>query len=1379
MLAPAPLAASLTWTSDDPALGAAGLDGSLQARLPLGTLAGSPEFAFPVQLVHRFDHAVESRRNDAGEMNHTVTSSGYWEVPQLVTSLAPEGTDFLRWKQPGGGEVWFRTALLGREFNRAGATDWEIREAGSAAYEIRHRTEGLTYRYHRGQLVQVQSRFGRVLHITSRGGRIERIEQRAGAGTLLEAAYDQSGRLSSLTVGPMEHRFRWQEDAGALGIDYRGHGGRLLRWQAADGRSLDVRWQEVAAGHHVVSGLRSGGQERWSDFEWALHDGFDPADDREQVSQPVVLVADDRARYQVGRDNQGYRLARTDALGRTSTLRHHPVRGEVELRGPDGGGVTYSWRARRGGSALLRKVAAADGSTVVENLYDGDGRLLTRLQEGRPRIDYQRDDLGRVLAILRNDQPMIRFAYRGQGPDPVRVTNATGDSIRLDYDASGQVVRMTDWRGGDHRYIYDGLGRLLTHVHPMGYQREVRYDQWGRVTQMQDLDGSQVALRLDQQTGRVLGVSQRSVGGTRIEWGYHYDERGRLARLTRDGADWQSWQREPLADGGLKVTSINPLGHRRLAEFNADGALVAATDELGHTTTYEVNAGGELLGWQDARGAAVNFTRDRAGRVAGQSNAAGQQWSWDYDPMGRLIARDNGEQDVRYQWDDFGRLEQISYGMGQVVRLWRDDLSRVVEAVLENDGDEGVRTTLAYDGMDRVIARKQELPDGSVTGMAWSYNAAGDRETVALLRRDAEALGQGRAGFQQVGLALPAANDADADTFAQVTRYRRDLLGRITAVEVDGVERVRYHYDQRTLRLERKSFSDGVELRYAWDDMGRIAGMRLLRGTGDGTDETGEGIEMKTVTYRWDNMGRLVERRLTGFALDELTDDPRQADVATAMTVLQQRTIAQRYHYDPAGRLVRIESPQAPVLEEAWKHDASGNVIEHTRGSGDHSLTTVLTHDLANQVTGRRLVAADGSELDSVSFTYDKAGRLQRELDADGAELARYNYGFLDKVMNVSRGGQSTDFHYDPSGMLVGKQGAGDEQMEAWVWDGIALAMRGEQMFVNEPHASGGVPVLARAVGGDDGGVTSERLLLSDYLGTTLAAIDPASISGATGAALGDATAAESLLLTSTGTANNGAGEGTTTGDLARFTGKPYDADLGAWVFPFRNYRSDLGSWTSADPAGFPDGPNQHFYAPVPTLGIDPLGLCQAHGSTPTGESGLKAAAALYTPLYSGPAINAVKTAVVANLKTNPIYLAQNLERRTQLVDAAVQGVESAFAGAGDLCIQGQAFWDKSTGEWHNPSMHVNGLQSLKLDAAGSIGPVTVGGSLGVEHQISDVTLLEVTSTSAKVTADFRYDVNVALTLEAGFFAGSIELGVEVGLQYPLFDVFPVMQLSE
>jgi RHS repeat-associated protein len=57
------------------------------------------------------------------------------------------------------------------------------------------------------------------------------------------------------------------------------------------------------------------------------------------------------------------------------------------------------------------------------------------------------------------------------------------------------------------------------------------------------------------------------------------------------------------------------------------------------------------------------------------------------------------------------------------------------------------------------------------------------------------------------------------------------------------------------------------------------------------------------------------------------------------------------------------------------------------------------------------------------------------------------------------------------------------------------------------------------------------------------------------------------------------------------FTGKYFDSDLGAYVFKYRNYSSEMGRWTAADQSGFPDGPNNYFYAPVPTVGVDSTGL--------------------------------------------------------------------------------------------------------------------------------------------------------------------------------------------
>lgn len=54
-----------------------------------------------------------------------------------------------------------------------------------------------------------------------------------------------------------------------------------------------------------------------------------------------------------------------------------------------------------------------------------------------------------------------------------------------------------------------------------------------------------------------------------------------------------------------------------------------------------------------------------------------------------------------------------------------------------------------------------------------------------------------------------------------------------------------------------------------------------------------------------------------------------------------------------------------------------------------------------------------------------------------------------------------------------------DGSSEKWAWDGIALVARGNDIYVNEPHAAGGTPVLTKT----DKGV---RYHTSDMLGTML-----------------------------------------------------------------------------------------------------------------------------------------------------------------------------------------------------------------------------------------------------------------------------------------------------
>ena len=256
---------------------------------------------------------------------------------------------------------------------------------------------------------------------------------------------------------------------------------------------------------------------------------------------------------------------------------------------------------------------------------------------------------------------------------------------------------------------------------------------------------------------------------------------------------------------------------------------------------------------------------------------------------------------------------------------------------------------------------------------------------------------------------------------------------------------------------------------------------------------------------------------------------------ATALLVGSQSinaAVVNNYAYDTLGRLTSVSNSQ-DVSTEAYRYDGVGNIVQKTIDGETYR----LSYDTAHQ-----LKSAEGSE-GLREFTYDKAGRLVTEV-LNGQPTVNYTYGYLDKVIAVERNGEVTRFDYDAQGMLVGKQ-LPDGSYEHWVWDGMALVARGEERYINEGHITGGLPIVSQ---------TSEGVQYHqhDHLGTTVASYSQ-----------------DGTIITAYETTVFGQGE-LEDSRTARFTGKPYDADLGAYVFPFRNYDPESARWLSADPSGFP-----------------------------------------------------------------------------------------------------------------------------------------------------------------------------------------------------------------
>ena len=264
---------------------------------------------------------------------------------------------------------------------------------------------------------------------------------------------------------------------------------------------------------------------------------------------------------------------------------------------------------------------------------------------------------------------------------------------------------------------------------------------------------------------------------------------------------------------------------------------------------------------------------------------------------------------------------------------------------------------------------------------------------------------------------------------------------------------------------------------------------------------------------------------------------------------------ARYYRYDKSGRLVSVEYAAMPEKNEYYAYDKQGNIIERRIGGNIYK----YTYDTGNQLMEME------SPYGKREYYYDHAGRLITE-KLNGEIDAEYKYGYLDKVIEVNRRGKITKFAYDGLGMLAQKT-FDDGSTEIWVWDGLALIRRGNDIYVNEPHVSGGVPIISKTAEG-------VRYYEHDFLGTTLWSTDTK------GNIVKDYQ--DTTIFC----------EGSIQKDRsARFTGEPYDEDLQAYVFPYRNYDASTARWRSSDPAGYPDGINQHFYASMPTYALDPLGL--------------------------------------------------------------------------------------------------------------------------------------------------------------------------------------------
>lgn len=862
--------------------------------------------------------------------------------------------------------------------------------------------------------------FGRIIHSTD------------GRGNGTTVGYDRLGRQVTVThmVGSQVENVQTAYDAYGRTLTQTDALGRTTQFLHDDtGRTLTMITPE---GLQVVTRRNLHGQ----NVEILRGDGSSQvfaydADGRllEESIGAGEIVAQVTYRY----DGRGQLAAQSDGTGREVIFRYD-ARGRILERRED---LEYALhdavvtRYTYDGQGRQLSVADASGRhTVME--YDRDGRLLASTVDPQGlalRTTFSWDALGRRLSVTEGagtaDARTTAYTYDGLGRRTTQTVAAGALNLttRYSYDANDNLVASQDPENRVTRYVYDEANRLRFTVDPQGGVTEQRYDAAGqRVSARQYAGLISLAGLAEQAT--LADVQQRLQmdDAKDLQTYLLYDRDGRQT-LSIDAAGAVT-QQVFDAVGNVAQTRryataypLDPGRRSALAAGHATQVAVLAelpTSDADRLDSYVYDAAGRVRFHLNSDRAVVEMRYDRAGRVVEK-----REYS-DYPPTVTHAAIADGNirpDDLTADLSEMNRemMRGVTYVYDGAGRL-SFTLTRVHDATRWSyySGD-GVNTILVqrniYDGSGNTI---------SSVAYAFGLQYTGGTDTYETETAVMEALLDEFGGTQGLDQAPQ-----------RTTEHVYDQAGRERfSVGPDGAV-TEYRYDAASQRIETRRYGQAVETR-RWGEAelaAVVAGIGSVRISSQTFDAAGRVITrtdplLAVERYAYDGAGQLLaytdknqavwtyqydaagHRTLetspvvivsTGAADGSLSTIARSVSTLIEYDALGNVTRrvedagtatarATEYAYDSRGLQIRTRFPDAGRL------NADGQLV----ATGERP-TVEVTYNALGQAVMQKDV------LGNYSYnTYDAAGRLQFEVDAEGYVTA-YGYDAFGKQIRLQR----------------------------------------------------------------------------------------------------------------------------------------------------------------------------------------------------------------------------------------------------------------------------------------------------------------------------------------------------------------------------------------
>ncbi len=767
---------------------------------------------------------------------------------------------------------------------------------------IRNRAGWTTnFTYAGDQLSAATDPGGRTLTFTYAGDRLTRVE--GPGGLAAQYAYDAQNRLVSVSDAlGVRWTYVYTETTPSRLAAVRDANGHLVEQHAydAEGRVVastgpggfkGLNLAYVDASHTRVTDSLG----RVTTYTYEIR-GDTPV--LTEIQGPCPCGGPD-ARF--AHDDRGWRVSRTDALGRTTRFAYDAAGNLAEITEALNQTTMFTYNAF---GQVLTQTDAAGYTTRFE--YDDPTGALVTITDALGHRTAVTPDTRSLLAAVTNARGFATTYTHSPAGLLTALTDPAGATTSFAYDEAGRLLVLTDPLDGRTTYAYDARGRLLSVTDPAGGTTAYAYDATGNRTRVTDANGRTTASAYDQ-GNRLLRVTNPAGGVTR----FAYDTEGNLLSVTDAKGQTTVFGYD---EHNRLIRRTDPLGASEHLLYDAVGNVLGRTDRKGQTFRYAYDALNRLATKTLPDGSTVEYAYDPLGRLLAVTDVNGSL-AFTYDALGRVLTTTSQDgRTLRYAYDAVGNRTALQDETGAVTTYTYDARNllttltdpRAGQFAFEYDGlgrrialnrPNATATIYGYDAASRLVALAHAGPQGPFEALGYAYDAAGNR--LADTRNGARhaytydpldqlATVTGPQARRQSTLAEAYTYDPVGNRLTGPDReaYAYDAGNRLTADHKHA-----YSYDANGNLIEQRSIEDGSVSTFAYDADDRLIGV---------VTPTVE------VAFQYDPLGRRTEKRVIA--------PPSPADGEEAPGTL-------RYLYDAEDLLATVD-------------DAGNSVARYTHGPG-------------------------------------------------------------------------------------------------------------------------------------------------------------------------------------------------------------------------------------------------------------------------------------------------------------------------------------------------------------------------------------------------------------------------------------------------------------